>query len=404
MNSSNNQTATPLEYVMLVAFVISIGALATDLMLPALDIIGQELGVQNENDVHLIVTAFFLGMAGGQLIVGPLSDAYGRKPVILLGYLVFILGCVLSMFAESWAVMIMGRVLQGVGAAAPRIVVVAMIRDEYEGRGMARILSMVMTVFITVPIIAPTLGEGLIYLGGWKATFAGLVVLSFMVLLWFHLRQQETLGAANRRPMKVRSIVNGVKEVVTTKVTMGYTFALGCMNGVFLGYLGSAQQIFQGTLQVGDLFVVYFAIASVSLGAASLLNAKLVMRLGMRKLTWRALVALSLISFCFWLVLTIYAGVPPLPLFLIWQLSAFFCVGIIFGNVSALSLEALGHMAGLGSAFVGSISTFIALPMAWLIGRQFDGTLYPLLAGFSVLGLLACLVVYWTERSTGTPG
>ena len=172
------------------------------------------------------------------------------------------------------------------------------------------------------------------------------------------------------------------------------------MNGVFLGYLGSAQQIFQGTLKVGDLFVVFFAIASVSLGAASLLNAKLVMKLGMRKLTWCALVILTFLSACFFGLLFLYQGIPPLSLFLVWQLSAFFCVGIIFGNVSSLSLESMGHMAGLASAFVGSISTFIALPMAWLIGYLYDGTLYPLVTGFTAIGLLACLVVFWTEHDS----
>ncbi len=385
---------------MLVAFVISIGALATDLMLPALDVIGQELQVNNPNDVHLIVTAFFLGMAGGQLFVGPISDAFGRKPTILVGYFVFILGCALSMFSQDWTVMILGRILQGMGAAAPRIVVVAMIRDEYEGRGMARILSLVMTVFITVPIVAPALGEGFIYIGGWKATFAGLILLSFLVSLWFYFRQSETLLQACRRPLHLQTLVTGLKEVMTTKVAMGYTIALGCMNGVFLGYLGSAQQIFQGTLKVGDLFVVFFAIASVSLGAASLLNAKLVMKLGMRKLTWCALVILTFLSACFFGLLFLYQGIPPLSLFLVWQLSAFFCVGIIFGNVSSLSLESMGHMAGLASAFVGSISTFIALPMAWLIGYLYDGTLFPLVTGFTAIGLLACLVVLWTEHDS----
>lgn len=387
---------------MLVAFVISIGALATDLMLPALDVIGQELRVNNPNDVHFIVTAFFLGMAGGQLIVGPISDAFGRKPTILVGYFVFILGCALSMFSQDWTVMILGRILQGLGAAAPRIVVVAMVRDEYEGRGMARILSLVMTVFITVPIVAPALGEGFIYVGGWKATFAGLILLSFLVSLWFYCRQPETLLQSSRRPLRIRTLVTGLKEVVTTRVAMGYTIALGCINGVFFGYLGSAQQIFQLTLKVGDLFVVYFAIASVSLGAASLLNAKLVLKLGMRNLTWCALVILTFLSACFFGILTLYQGIPLLSHFLVWQLSTFFCVGIIFGNVSSLSLESMGHMAGLASAFVGSISTFIALPMAWLIGYHYDGTLYPLVTGFTVIGLLACVVVFWTEHDSSS--
>jgi len=393
-----NKKISPIEYVALVACLIAIGALGTDLMLPALNVIGLAFGVGNENDVHLIITAFFLGMAGGQLIAGPLSDRYGRKPIIHIGYGIFVLGCILSIFAQSWAMMLTGRVLQGFGAAAPRVVTVALVRDEYEGRAMARIMSVVMAVFITVPIIAPALGLALIQVGDWQATFVGLAVLSVSVSLWFHVRQPETLAVQNRRSLLPRDIWAGLIEVFNFRVTLGYTLAAGLIFGMFIGYLGSAQQIFQDTFKAGNLFVVYFAIASLSFGVASLINAKLVMRFGMRRLTGLALVCLTIISFGFWLLLLNYAGVPSISLFLTWQLSAFFFVGIIFGNINALCLEPLGHLAGLGAAFTGSLSTFISLPLAWFIGNQFDGTVFPLVAGFSLLSLTACAVVVWTEK------
>ena len=389
------------EYIALIALLISIGAMGTDLMLPALDVIGLELAVANENDVHLIVTAFFLGMAAGQLLVGPLSDSIGRKPVIYMGYGVFIIGCLLSMVTSDWVLMLAGRILQGLGAAAPRIVTVALVRDEFEGRAMARILSIVMAVFIIVPIVAPALGQGLIHLGGWRATFAGLTGLAVLATLWFALRQPETLPASKRRPFRFTDIWMGIGEIVRTRVALGYTIATGLMYGMFVGYLGSAQQIFRDTFKSGDLFVVYFAIASASLGAASLLNARLVMRLGMRRLSWSAMVCLTVLSFGFWATLPMFEGVPPLPYFLAWQLATFFCVGIIFGNLNALSLEPLGHMAGLGAAFVGSISTFLSLPLAWVIGHQFDGTVFPLVIGFALLGLATCGVVFWTDREPG---
>lgn len=391
------ETSFP-EYVILVALLISIGALGTDLMLPALDVMGRELGAANANDVHFIVTAFFLGMAAGQLFVGPLSDRFGRKPVIYGGYAVFVLGCLISMTTDSWTTMLVGRVLQGIGAAAPRIVTVALVRDEYTGRAMARVLSIVMTVFIVVPIIAPALGQGLIYIGGWESTFLCLAVLAIAVSLWFGARQPETLAPSNRRPFRVKDISKGILEIFRTRVALGYTIATGLVYGVFVGYLGSAQQIFQQVFGVGDLFAAYFALASASLGAASLLNAWLVMRLGMRLLTWVAIVGLTVLSFAFWAVLPFHAGVPPLSMFLAWQLSVFFCVGIIFGNLNALALEPLGHMAGLGAAFVGSIATFISLPLAALIGQQFDGTVYALVVGFALLGLLTCGTVAWANR------
>ncbi len=395
-------------YVVLLAVLISIGAMATDVMLPALDVIGMALGASDPNDVHLVVTAFFLGMAAGQLLVGPLSDSFGRKPVIYAGYGVFVLGCVISMTTDSWALMLAGRVLQGLGAAAPRIVTVALVRDEYEGRAMARVMSIVLAVFIMVPIIAPALGQGLIHLGGWRLTFAGLAVLGIAVSLWFGARQPETLAPAERRAFRLSSIGRGVVEIFGTRVAFGYTIATGLIYGAFIGYLGSTQQIFEGVFGVGDLFAAYFALAAASLGVASLLNASLVMRLGMRKLTWAALVTLTALSFGFWLILPSYAGIPPLAAFLAWQLSAFFCVGIIFGNLNALSLEPLDHMAGLGAAFVGSLATFVSLPLAALIGQRFDGTVAPLILGFAILGLATYVVVLWTNRGAyqgdGTPG
>jgi len=389
-----------LEYILLVALLISIGAMGTDIMLPAMKAMGAEFGVQHANDVHLIITAFFLGMAIGQLIVGPLSDRYGRKPIILFGYLIFIVGCALSMFTTNWTMMLAGRVIQGIGAAAPRIVTMALVRDEFEGRAMARILSIVMALFITVPILAPAIGQGLIYVSGWRATFAALIVLAILASVWFYLRQAETLAPSNRRSIDIRHLWQGFIEVVRTRITLGYTLATGLVYGMFVGYLGSAQQIFQDVFGVGDLFALYFALASLSLGTASLVNAKLVMRLGMRKLNWIALLSLSALSLGFWFLLFAVDGVPSIELFLIWQLSTFFCVGIVFGNINAIALQPLGHIAGLAAAFVGSMATFISLPLAWIIGKQFDNTVFPLVAGFAVLGLAACVVVACTEKAS----
>lgn len=389
--------------MILVAFLISIGAMGTDLMLPALDTIGRDLSVADANDTHFVVTSFFLGMAVGQLIVGPLSDSLGRKPAIYLGYGIFVAGCFLSMFAENWTVMLIGRTLQGLGAAAPRIVTVALVRDQYEGRAMARILSIVMAVFILVPILAPAMGQGLIYLGGWRMTFIGLAVFAVVATVWLAARQPETLPANLRRSFQAASIWNGIREILGSRIALGYTMATGLMYGVFVGYLGSAQQIFAITFGVGDLFVIYFAISAASIGAASLLNARLVLGLGMRRLNGIALVCMTVLSFGFWALLSVFDGIPPLSLFLVWQLATFFCVGIIFGNLNALSLEPLGHMAGLGAAFVGSISTFLSLPLAWAIGHLFDGTVFPLVAGFAILGLATCFVVVWTDRPQFPP-
>lgn len=398
MSASSRPAPGFAEYIALVALLISIAALATDIMLPALASISRDLGAPRVSDGHFIVTAFFLGLAAGQLIVGPLADSYGRKPVIYGGYAVFVAGCLVSGLTENWGMMLLGRVLQGLGAAAPRIVTVAIVRDQYEGRAMARIMSIVMAAFIIVPIIAPALGQGLIHLGGWRMTFAGLVALALLALGWFALRQRETLAVPDRRRFRLVGIGAGLVEILRTREALGYTLTAGLMYGMFVGYLGSAQQIFQGIYGVGELFAAYFALASTALGGAALVNASLVMRLGMRRLTWLALVALTGLSFAAWALAPFLTGPLPLPLFLVWQLSVFFCVGITFGNLNALALEPLGHMAGLGAAFVGSLATFLSLPMAAVISGQVTGTVTPLIAGFALLGLAACATMVWTNR------
>lgn len=396
----STQTTRPpfAEYIALIALLISIAALATDVMLPALDVISTVLGAPSANDAHFIVTAFFLGMACGQLVVGPLADSFGRKPVIYAGYGVFLAGCLISALTDLWAVMLAGRVLQGLGAAAPRIVAVAMVRDEYEGRAMAKIMSIVMAAFIIVPVIAPTLGLGLIHLGGWRAAFVGLMVLALGVLIWFALRQRETLARADRRAFRLRAIGAGLVEILRSRVALGYTLCTGLIYGMFVGYLGSAQQIFEGVFDVGAYFAGYFALAASALGVAALVNASLVMRLGMRRLTWLAVATLSTLSLGFLALLLLRGGETGLLPFLLWQLSVFFCVGITFGNLNALALEPLGHLAGLGAAFVGSLGTFLSLPLAAFISAHFDGTVVPLVAGFALLGLLACGVMHWTDR------
>jgi len=386
------------EFTVLVAMMVSIVALSTDIMLPALDLIGEELNVVHRNDVQMVVSALFLGFAVGQVAVGPLADSFGRKPVIYAGYGVFILGCMLSIFAQAFEWMLVGRVLQGLGAAAPRVVTTALVRDGYEGRAMARIMSLIMAVFIIVPAIAPAIGQFIIAFAGWRATFVALLVMASTAAVWFALRQPETLAVEARRPFSLGNIMRGIGEILRMRAVVGYTLCAGCVFGAFLGYLSSAQQIFVDTYGAGERFALYFGIASLAIGAASLLNARLVMRLGMRYLVWRALVVLALLSGALALALGFTDLALSLWAFMAWQMPAFFCVGLLFGNLNALAMNPVGHMAGLGAAFLGSMSTLISLPFGWSIGAAYDGTPLPLIAGFGVLGVCALAVMAWTDR------
>jgi len=386
------------EFVIMLAMMISILALSIDAILPALELIATDLGLENRNDAQLVLSAMFLGFAIGQMGAGPLSDSFGRKPIIYIGYVIFILGCLISMVANDFYLLLFGRLLQGLGAAAPRIVSIALVRDGYEGREMARIMSIVMAIFILVPAIAPAIGQGVLLVFSWRSIFTLLLVMAIIAFVWFALRQPETLSEQNRRKFSLKNIMTGIIETLSFRIVTGYTIASGIIFGAFLGYLNSAQQIFQITYNTGDWFAVYFGAAALAIGLASIFNSKVVIKLGMRYMTWHALIWLTVISSIFLIYVLMNNGVPSLWSFMLWLLLAFFCCGILFGNFNALAMEPIGHMAGLGAAVVGSVSTFISIPMGWAIGAGFSNTITPLIAGFSILGFLSILTVWWTER------
>jgi DHA1 family bicyclomycin/chloramphenicol resistance-like MFS transporter len=386
------------EFVVLVAFMISLVALSIDAMLPALPAIASELAARRDNDRQLVISALFLGLAAAQMVYGPLSDSYGRKNTIYAGIWLFIAGCCISIFAPTFDLMLLGRFLQGAGAAAPRVVSVAMVRDLYQGRAMARVMSLTMTVFILVPVFAPLLGQLVLEVAPWRAIFILLLVLAVGVLLWFWRRQAETLPRERRAPFSLLRIGRAIVETCTNRVAFGYTLAAGFMFGAFVGYLNSSQQIFQDLYRQGDLFPVYFGALALSIGVSSALNARLVMRLGMRYLCNLALRVLVVASLVFALVTVLSSGIPPLAVVLAYLLLCFFCVGVLFGNFNALAMEPLGHIAGVASAVIGSLTTFVSLTLGTVIGARFDGTLFPLAFGFAALGVASIATVYWTER------
>ena len=396
---TSSDTAGPgVVFLAVMGLLTSIGALATDIMLPALGVMGRDLGVADINHTTLVVSIFFLGTAVGQLVVGPLSDAFGRKPVVIWGYGLFVAGCGLSFVADSWWLMVTARFLQGFGAAAPRVVSVAIVRDRYKGRAMARIMSIIMAIFILAPIIAPLMGQGLIYLGGWKATFAGLILVAVPSALWFSRAIPETLPPPRRRRFQPAIVLNGLFQVCSHRVTVIYMLVMGLVGGPFIGYLGTSRQIFQDIYGVGDMFVIYFALGSIAAGIASLLNAKLVMRHGMRRLTGIATAVLTLVSAVLW-GWTAFGEHPGFITFMLWQTSFIFCIGMIFGNLQALAMEPLGHVAGLAAAIFGAVSTLISLPLSWLVSGYFDNTITPLVGGFALAGAASLVLMLGGGRS-----
>jgi DHA1 family bicyclomycin/chloramphenicol resistance-like MFS transporter len=385
------------EFVIIISLMMSLTALSIDAMLPALPHIGSDLNVQNTNDRQLVIPVLLLGLAPGQLFFGPLSDNTGRKPAVFAGYALFIAGTLLSAFSASFAMMLAGRLVQGFGISAPRAVTVALVRDRYKGRAMARVMSFVMTVFILVPMIAPSLGQAILLFSGWRSIFGGFVLIALVTLVWFALRMPETLAPQHRAPFSLRRILDATREIVRNRTALGYTVSAGLVSGAFLGYLNSSQQIFQEQYALGELFPLFFAVIAFSIGLASFLNTRLVMRFGMRFLVQRSLtiiVGLSILAFGIALAA---AGQPPLWFLMADIMLTFFCIGILFGNQNSLAMEPLGHLAGIGAAVVGSLSTLISMPLGTFIGQSYNGTVLPLVAGISVLSGLSALVVRWVE-------
>jgi len=395
---SPQKPLTKAEFVSLLAFMISIIALAIDAMLPALGVIADDLALSNPNDAQLVISSLFLGFAVGQLLAGPLSDCYGRKRIIYIGYFVFVLGCLLSLFTEDFAIMLIGRVLQGLGAAAPRIIGIAIVRDGYEGRAMASIMSIVMAIFILVPAVAPAIGQAILLVADWRAIFAMLLLVALVAVFWFAVRQPETLAIDDRRTLSLSALWAGIKEALSYRVMVGYMTCAGLVFAGLLGYLNTAQQIFQDVYGTGDLFAVYFGAIALAIGLASIVNSKLVINLGMRFISFRGVMVIAALSCLFLPVTLAFEGVPPFWIFMVWLFTVFFCFGMLFGNLNALAMEPVGHMAGLGAAVHGSLSTVIGIPFGWAIGAAFNGTVIPLVTGFAVLNLVAIGVMFWTER------
>ncbi|MDP7236481.1 MAG: multidrug effflux MFS transporter [Candidatus Latescibacteria bacterium] len=385
------------EFVALIGMMMSLVALSIDAMLPALPEIGRDLGVDRENDNQLIISFVFIGYAVGQLIYGPLSDSTGRKPAIYVGFSLFIIGCLLSLFAADFSTMLAGRLMQGLGAAGNRTVCVALIRDRYEGRAMAQVMSSAMSIFILVPVIAPALGQGLLLIAHWRAIFVAFLALALIILTWFTVRQPETLARENRRAFSLRQNMRAVREICSTRVSFGYTIAVGLISGGFLAYLTSSQQIFQDQYGVGTRFPLYFATLALALGGASFANSRLVMRYGMRVLSRVALYLLSILSIIFFTISWFLAGDPPLWGLMTYFMLLFFCIGLLFGNLNALAMEPLGHIAGIGASVVGALSSLLSVPIGILIGQSFNGTILPLVGGYGLLGLGTLAVMWWTE-------
>ncbi|MGB5557498.1 MAG: multidrug effflux MFS transporter [Paracoccaceae bacterium] len=392
------------EFIAMMAVLFATLAFSIDAMLPALPDIATQLSPEAPNRAQLIVLSFVLGMGVGTILTGPLSDAFGRKIVITWGIGLYIVGAVLAFYAQTLELLLAARVLQGLGAASPRIVPMAMIRDLYEGRRMAQITSFVMTVFMLVPAVAPAIGALIIDFAGWRYIFAAFILFAVIGGTWLNLRQPETLPRERRRPLNFGQLRLAVAEIASNRMVMLYTAVLTLGFTQMMALIASIQPIYDVTYDQGVNFPLWFALSALIAASGTVLNAALVMRVGMRRLALRAYLAQAIFAAAF-LVLYQLSLIPAMlafPLWFIWSVSIFFMAGLTFGNLNALALQPMGHIAGTASSVIAAISTIVSVVLAIPIGQAFNATPVPLLIGTAICsGLCWMLMTRSTEAEDG---
>ncbi|WP_419172459.1 multidrug effflux MFS transporter [Halobacteriovorax sp.] len=381
------------EFIALMAALMSFAALAIDSMLPALNLIGESLGVVNPNDNQMVISFIFIGMGIGQLLFGPISDAIGRKPSMYIGIGTFFFGCIISYSATTFNLMLLGRLIQGLGAASAKIISTAMVRDRFSGNVMAKTMSLIMIIFVLVPALAPTLGQLILSFGGWRDIFLFMIFLAIINFAWFSTRQEETLIEEYRRPLSFSKIKEATLETVKHPATVCYTLAAGLIFGAFIGYLNSSQQILQLKYGLGDKFPIAFGVLALAIGLSSFLNSKLVEEMGMRKLCETALTVLTIVAIIFNIIVYFTNGNPSFYLFYGFLLLCLFNFGLLFGNFSALALEPMGHIAGTANSVISSVQILISALIGSTIGQLYNETVTPIAIGFLVCSMLSLFIV-----------
>ncbi|HEY5723475.1 MAG TPA: multidrug effflux MFS transporter [Allosphingosinicella sp.] len=383
------------EFVVLMASLMALNAMAIDAMVPALPAIGQALDVLDDNQRQLVVSVYVFGFGTTQLIYGPLSDRYGRKPILLVCLVLYAAFALLSALAASFTLLLAARMAQGAAAAATRVLVVSIVRDRYEGPAMARLMSLVFLVFLAVPVIAPAFGQLVLMVASWRWIFLGLGISAALVFAWSLVRLPETLHPEYRRPLSIRAVWDGTRETLTNGQSLGYTLAFMLMMGALMGYINSIQQIVFDVFRQPDLIALVFAGVAGPMAVTSYLNSRLVERIGTRRIAHLGLILFTALSA---LHLLIDEMGETMLVFIVMQGLVMACFGLASANFGALAMQPLGHVAGTASSVQGTIGTIGGALLGLAIGQSFDGTTIPLVAGFLIAGATGLAIVLLTER------
>jgi DHA1 family bicyclomycin/chloramphenicol resistance-like MFS transporter len=384
------------EFVVVIAAIMALNPLAMDMMLPALPNIGAAFDIPVANHLQLVLSTFLIGFGAGQFVMGPLSDRFGRRPVLLGGMTVYAVASVLAIAAPSFETLLLARALQGLGTSATRVIATSIVRDCYVGRRMASVMSLAMMVFIAVPVVAPSFGQAVLLITQWRGIFVVLTVYGVLALVWTVLRLPETLPETERKSLAPRDVLGAFRQTLTHRQTLGYALAAGSVLGALFAFVFCAQQVFTGIYHLGRYFPLAFAGIAAGTAVAGFVNARVVGRLGMRVISHGALVLYIVVAGL--MLLTVSLDALPLWLFLALSALMMFAFGMMIANFTALAMEPQGHIAGTASSLYGSITTLLGIAIGMAIGQSYDGTLLPFAAGFFLCTLTALAIVAVAER------
>lgn len=384
------------ELVLMMASLQALNALAIDAMLPAFPVMTTSLKLIIPNNIQYVISVFLAGTGIGALFHGPLSDRFGRRPIMLAG----VIGCVIfslaSSLSGSFEILLAMRFCHGLMAAAMSVLVASIIRDQFEGDAMARRMSTIFLIFMIVPIIAPTVGQAVLLFAGWRTIFDVMAVMQLLAALWVWRRLPETLDPENIVPIKPRELANAWKQVVINRNASGYMLGAGLVQGALFGYLNSSQQLFDKVFDAREFFTMGFAIVAVGIAAANFTNARIVERFGARRVSQAALIAFIVLGAL--QMAAAYLAPTSLPIFLVLLTANMAMIGFIGSNFSSIAMTPFGHVAGAASSFQSFAKIVVAASIGAAIGQQFDGSVIPVSAGFMVCGLISLALVLWCEN------
>jgi DHA1 family bicyclomycin/chloramphenicol resistance-like MFS transporter len=384
------------EFVVIIASIMALNPLAMDMMLPALPNIASAFHLTDANRPQMVLSTFIIGFGVGQFVMGPLSDRFGRRPVLLGGMVVYGIASLLAIAAPSFETLLLARALQGLGTSATRVIATSIVRDCYAGRRMASVMSLAMMVFIAVPVLAPSFGQAVLLLTQWRGIFIVLMLYGVVALIWSALRMPETLPVERRRSLAVREVYDAFRQTVTNRQTLGYALVAGGVLGSLFAFVFTSQQVFTEIYKLGHWFPVAFAACAIGTAIAGFINSRFVDRLGMRVISHSAL--LGYVALSGTMLAAAKLQMLPLPLFMALSALMMFSFGLMISNFTALAMEPQGRIAGTASSLYGSITTLLGISIGTKMGQDYDGTLLPFATGFFLCTLASLAVVLVVEK------